>query len=270
LKKILLIGSTGHVGSAFKKKFKYKFNLLNLSRKNGFDIRKKKSFKSISKIKNIDIIINFSGQISKDQNNMKNTIINGNKNLISFVKNYKDKKILIFYISSSLVYGFTKSEVNEKSLSKPISSYAKFKSKAEKLYLASNINYNIIRLSSVYGIKNNNIFFRLIKALKENKKFKVDNMNVFRNYIHIDDFIKILTMIIKKNKNKKIYNIGSENYKISKIIRYMEIKFKKKLNLENKNKNLKKISSQKINCSKVLKEVNFKPKFKIKKYIMEL
>ena len=38
---------------------------------------------------------------------MKKTIIDGNKNIINFCK---DKKILVYYFSTSLIYGFSKYE----------------------------------------------------------------------------------------------------------------------------------------------------------------
>ena len=46
--------------------------------------------------KNIDVVINFSGQINKSKIKMYKTIVTGNENLIRFVKNYKSKKIIIF------------------------------------------------------------------------------------------------------------------------------------------------------------------------------
>ena len=61
---------------------------------------------------------------------MKKTIIDGNKNIINFCKN---KKILVYYFSTSLIYGFSKYEKEEGSSKKPGCKYSKLKLNAEKI-----------------------------------------------------------------------------------------------------------------------------------------
>ena len=102
-KTILLIGSSGYIGIKLKQALNKKFNLINTSRKKGFDISNSKSFKKYSN-QNIDIIINLSGQRSNNIKSMKKIIVNGNKNIINFCKK---KNIWVYYFSTSLIYGFS-------------------------------------------------------------------------------------------------------------------------------------------------------------------
>ena len=105
-KTILIIGSSGFIGSKIRNKFSKDFKLINVSKSKGFDIANQNSFKKLSKMK-IDYIFNLSGQNTRNFNLMKKTIIDGNKNIINFCK---DKKILVYYFSTSLIYGFSKYE----------------------------------------------------------------------------------------------------------------------------------------------------------------
>ena len=99
---------------------------------------------------NIHYIINLSGQISNNSNLMKRVIIDGNKNII---KLFIDKKIKIFFLSTSLIYGYSKKNKNENSIKKPIDNYSKFKLIAEKEYLKSSTNFIILRLCNIYNDK---------------------------------------------------------------------------------------------------------------------
>ena len=110
MKTVLLIGGYGKIGSKFREKFKKKYKIISIKKNKKFDITNFKTFNKLHQTKNIDVVINFSGQINKSKIKMYKTIVTGNENLIRFVKNYKSKKIIIFYLSSSLVYGYSKFE----------------------------------------------------------------------------------------------------------------------------------------------------------------
>ena len=101
IEKILLIGSSGFIGSYLKKDLKNKYKLICPSNRKNFDITNYKKVNNI--LKNVDIIINLSGQVSKSQ--MYETIIKGNTNIIKAVKILK-RRPKIFYISTTLVYDF--------------------------------------------------------------------------------------------------------------------------------------------------------------------
>ena len=130
MRKILLIGSSGFIGSYLKKDLKDKYRLICPTNRKNFDITDYNKVNNILK-KNIDIIINLSGQISKSQ--MYKTIIKGNTNIIKATKKLK-RRPKIFYISTTLVYGFSNKILDESSKTNPYSKYAKFKKKGKNYF----------------------------------------------------------------------------------------------------------------------------------------
>ena len=82
---------------------------------------------------------------------MKKVIIDGNKNIVKLCKN---KKIKVYFMSTSLVYGYSSKKSKENSIKKPIDNYSKYKSAAEDQYIASKVNYTILRLCNIYNGKN--------------------------------------------------------------------------------------------------------------------
>ena len=263
MKTILLIGSTGYIGKSLKKILKEDYKLICPLRKSGFDITNYKKLEKLFK-KNIDIVINLSGQNSSITN-MKKTIIKGNQNIIKILKN--KKKPIIYYISTTLVYGYSSKFVSETSMAKPISNYAKFKYKGENLLKRSSLNYKILRLSNVYSIKKNNFINNLLKSKKKSQKFFVNNLNSYRNYIHLDDVVTIINKILHLNLKHKIYNIGHENFTTRQIIEKISKKINIKLKYLDKKINIRLDSSQKLKKCKLYNEIKLYPKLSFNKFL---
>ena len=120
LKTVLLIGSSGFLGSHLKKKLKKTYKLICVNRKNQFDISNFEKVKTLLN-KKIDFVINLSGQVSTKKNMLK-TIVRGNENIINVIKN-KKKKPVVYFISTTLVYGFSNTLLNEKSKLKKYQRY---------------------------------------------------------------------------------------------------------------------------------------------------
>ena len=66
-KTILLIGSSGFIGTQLIKKLKNDYKLINVNKSNGFDVCKRNSFNKYS-LKKIDFILNLSGQNNSNYN----------------------------------------------------------------------------------------------------------------------------------------------------------------------------------------------------------
>ncbi len=263
-KNILIIGSSGYLGKKLKNNLSKRYNLITPNKKelNIIKLDKiKKYFKN-----NIDFVINLSGQISKNRKSMKNIIVNGNKNIIQVCKN---KKLKVFYLSTSLIYGFSNQKLKENSIKNPVDFYAKFKFRAEQSYLKSNINYIILRLCNIYNGKKNGIVKNMINSLKKNKPINLTNKNVYRNYIHIDDAVHVICKMLEKNLKHKVYNLGFENLKLISLIKYLEKKLKIKIKYFNRNLDLNKIPSQKICLKRIFNEIKYKPKHSIQNYLLK-
>lgn len=266
MKKILIIGGSGLIGKKLKKNLKKKYKLIAPKRGKNFDIRKISTLKKYFN-ESIDVIINLSGQAS-DKKKMNETIIIGNKNIINLLRKL-NKKILIIYFSTNLVYGYSNKILNEKSKTNPFDFYSKYKLKAEKNYERSNLNYLILRLGNIYGDikKENNVLSKIYNSLKKKNKLNITNPKVFRNYISLDDLVNIIRKILAKRLNERLYNVGNENLNLYNIIKLFEKTYQKKVNFINQAIKIEKLSSQKIDTSKILLELNMRLKNKMYKYI---
>ena len=128
----------------------------------------------------------------------------------------------------------------------------------------------ILRCGNLYGpgdFNKNRLINGFIISIIKNKIFKIrSNGKLVRDYLYVDDAVNAyyLTMLtlIKKNKNLKIYNVGSKHNmnvfhmikKISKLNKNTKIKIK----ILNSSKN--EISKQKLNFDKISSELKWKQK----------
>ena len=277
-KNILIIGSSGFVGKYLCKYFSKKdFLTFHINRsknknKNSFicDISNFKQLNRLIKSFKIkfDIIINLSGQDTHDQKLLKKTIIQGNKNLIRIFKKTNPK---IFYMSSVLVYGNSKRIQSENSKIKPSIGYGKIKLSGENLYKKLYKNYLIIRAANIYD----NFFLKkgLLKnifySFKKNKKLKVINLNISRNYIHLNDFCFLIykAVLSKSLKNQLTINIGFENISIQEILENIEKKTNFKFSLINPNLSIIINPNINVDIKKMIKLLKYKPKFTLKETI---
>lgn len=126
--------------------------------------------------------------------------------------NKKDNQLFIYFSSCSI---FDPSKQN--------SSYVKHKIKIENIIRKFD-NYYIFRLPTVIGRSSNNstLINNLVHKLNNKKKIKI-LLGAKRNIIDISDVVKLVDLILMKNKDKnKTINIANKyNNKIEDIILYL-------------------------------------------------
>mgnify|MGYP001216536696 CR=1 FL=1 len=127
-----------------------------------------------------------------------------------------NQKLIIF--STSKVYG-PGSNLKENSKKKPIDNYGKNKLITERKIQKVKKELLIFRLSNIVGETNNltsrkvtNLFFDDIRKNLRKNLIIIPKKNYFKDFILIDDFLKIIYFSIMKNM-KGIYNL-STNIKI--------------------------------------------------------
>ena len=204
---ILIIGKNSFLSRNLFKFFKKK----NTVKKIGF-----KEFLKLKKIKLLkyDVVINCA------------------INRLYFKQNYKEKndidlacgkklsdlnpKLIIF--STGKVYG-PGSNLKENSKKKPIDNYGKNKLITEKKIQKIKKELLIFRLSNIVGRKNayisrkvTNLFFDDVRKNLKKNLIIIPKKNYFKDFVLVDDFLKIIYFSIKKNING-IYNL-STNIKI--------------------------------------------------------
>ena len=228
-----LIGITGHsgiLGTEISKKLKKNNYRLYYYKS---DILNKKDLTSWILKHKFDIILHLAAKVptriaDKNFSLVEKVNFSGTKNLVEAIKQ-TNKKIYLFFSSSSHIYKFSNKEIDEKNKYFGISKYGKTKIKAEK-YLLKNkkyINLCIGRISSLTSEQQNSNYFlvNLIKKIKNKKKIFFKNSNIKRNFIHVEDVSKIICKIINV-KLEGIYNISSDDQtNFSKLFQYLNKKY---------------------------------------------
>ena len=232
-----------------------------------------KQIDQINKKKKINLIINsfFSAKKLSNLNSyeifVKKTIFEISK--ILDLLNYKIINKII-YTSSSSVYGSLNDIINFKDDNNR-NIYAAFKISSE--YLIKNyctkrgLPLNICRIFNMYG-KNDSfsILQKLKNSKKNNSKIIIYNNGLsVRDFIHVDDVVKLYIEILKNKSNSGLYDIGTgKGVSIIEIINKLRVN-KKNLIFRKKpiNEIIDSVANNK-NFSNKMKNIKFK---KIEDYL---
>lgn len=132
----------------------------------------------------------------------------------------KKVKKVIFISSGGTVYGKgVKCPITENAQTNPINSYGLQKLSIEKmLYVYNqsfNLDYNILRLSNPYGpYQRPNGQLGVITTFLYNAIHNMDihvygDGSVIRDFLYIDDAVRVIKLIMENECKHRIYNIGS-------------------------------------------------------------
>ena len=226
MKKILVIGKRGFIGSNLSSYLK-KFYLVT-----------HKSFKNLneykSKIDSFDYVINTSITKRYIEERYNQKFDNDLK-----ISNFINNKATYIFLSTRKVYK-SKSNIKENSKLLPKSNYAKNKLITEKRLLKKfNNKVIILRISNVIGDKNKikKIHNTFIDVFFQNTKkgFILDNKGDFKDFISIEKFCEIVKKIIKKDL-RGIFNvsIGRKVY-LNEIINWLNKFNSQKLIIKSRN-----------------------------------
>ena len=259
MKKILITGGLGYIGTEIIKLLNFKKNSICILDKKKPTSKQKIIFKKkgikfirsdISKITSIpnkivdyDFIIHLAGitkvpklkqEASKkiDKEIIKVGII-GTKNLIK--KTQKHQRII--FPSTHLVFEKTKRniEFNEKSKPMPNLAYSISKFKGEEIIKKSSLDYFILRLGSVYGYTENekrmfnmpNLFPKLVK---KNANLRLFSRGVqLKSIVSVHDVARFIIFCLTYKRVNQIFNVVSQNLTTFTIANMCK-KFNKKTN----------------------------------------
>lgn len=201
-----IFGGNGFVGSAFV-------------RKNPLCIIKQRNDHVVDKDKDILYLIS----TVTNYNVKTNPYIDIETNLILLMKilsQYQNSDKVFNFISSWFVYGNTQMPATEESICDPTGFYSITKRCAEQLLISYcqtfNIKYRILRLANIAGHGDNkasaqkNALQYMINQLKQNLDINLyEGGNMYRDYIHVNDAVDAIDLILDKGEINSIYNVGN-------------------------------------------------------------
>jgi len=238
LKKILITGINGFIGSNCKTYFENKdfevfgIDILGENKSNFIkgevNIENLKSFTEI-----FDVIIHLaeSGTVGAAQKNPESEYkktVESTKNVLEYIKNFNPEAKLI-YSSSAAVYGdLYDRPIKETDDLNPISIYGNHKIEAEKMcrdyYEKYGIKSNIIRFFSIYaeGLKKQLLWDfsnRVVENFSEKTLPCFGTGDETRDFIHISDAINLIELLINADKDFIMLNAGGNScVKVSEVL----------------------------------------------------
>ncbi len=303
MKKIILIGGSGYIGSVLTK------NLLDQGfHVDNFDFhvyRNESAIKQFLKnpkyqnkiedfVKNnqyeiddtVKAVILLGGLVGDpitkkfpQQSHLINDI--GVKNVIDYCSERNVEKFI--FISTCSNYGLVENEIlaNESSPLNPLSLYAQSKVNAEKYILSlkdkTQMNPTILRFATAFGLSPRMRFDLTIseftREIALGNELLVYDANTWRPYCHVQDFSNLILKTIDAPINKvswEVFNAGGDkNNATKKMIIDMILN-----KIPNGKVRYKEFGNDprnyKVDFSKVKEVLNFEPKFSIKDGIDEL
>ena len=223
MKKILLIGGSGFIGKSIYAKLNKQNDIYIYDRNNNFGIEQNKWYQGefldskflTSMVEGKDVVINLIRPSSE-----KLLTDAEMKSHVSLANACAQGRVKLIFVSSVAVYGDQDAgSAKETSLESPISMYGLNKLITEKIYLIErkkrNYDLCILRLSNPLGVEQiysqkKNILTAIIKSINENAIFCIPkNIEVQRDFIYINDFIRIVDNFINNYDLPEIINVGA-------------------------------------------------------------
>lgn len=258
---LLITGASGYLGGCFVNFFNNNFKDYNLflttrDSKNIPNFNKNKiieldwddDLQLQNALKNIDVVIHTAGLNSKDANKSLYDAINFNSfcthKLLKYSIKNEVKKFI--YLSTYHVYSNDLNSLysensflagtNNYSLSKIIGELSIKAALDQKL-----IEGCILRISNGFGVPGNNnlecwnLFVNQIckQAIIENKIEIKSDFNLQRNFIPVSQICLIVSLLVIKNINEVIFNVGSNNnYSLLDMAKLIKKRYEKLYNKE--------------------------------------
>ena len=228
MKRILLNGCNGYVGSDFLNQYKNKylfekFSLLNQKLDNiNFD--------------NIDIVLHCAALVHQKIEHPYEKYYDINVEYpVKLAKLAKQNGVKQFvFISTIAVYGEEKEKLNENTTYKPITSYGKSKLEAEKQLVElndDNFIVSIIRPPMIYGKNAPGNIDSLVKLVKKLPIIPLGKIENKRTFVSIQNLSYIIDEIINQKQNGTFLVSDDEAISTSRLIELISKNLDKKIYL---------------------------------------
>jgi len=258
--KVAITGSSGFIGKHLVKFLKKQKKIVVIP----FS-RKKKNYRFIKDYSKIKKKYDFLIYLSEDANSLlynllkKEEILKYKSTIKKLSNLYRDR--LIYFSSASMYSDKHIGNIKENYKIYPHSLYSMNKIECEKVVKRN--NGIILRLTNIIGknMPNRNVITAVLKKLKQ-KEIVIQNKFPVRDFLHVNDLLKLILKIIKKPKSG-IYNVGSGKgikiYDLAKAIARRSDKKKKIISMKKKFQFSRKV----LDIKKTSKDFGWSPKIKI-------
>lgn len=243
MKKVLLTGGYGYIGSKFIEKFSSKFNIsvldtvyygkpLNNINFKHTHINKDIRDLTLSDLDDVEVVVHMGELCNDPLTDLNPSLtqeinVEATRNLLDLSNKNNVKRFI--YMSSCSVYGIaTEDLVDEKSKVQGISTYANSKILNEEYITNNKFNFAsvILRNATAYGYSTNIRLDIVVNdlvnsAMKLNKIELLSDGTPIRPLVHISDICNTVDYFIDSEQNfdKEIFNVGRSeaNYSIKEI-----------------------------------------------------
>ena len=303
VKKVLVVGGAGYIGSILCRKFLergYQVRvmdtlvfgeepILSLLRSPAFELIKG-DMRDITKVTaaldGVDAVVLLAGIVGDPASSQvpKETIETNyfaTMTLAWACKYYQINRFI--FASTCSVYGANENVVTEDDSLNPLSLYARSKIDSEREILAlkdDNFSPTMLRMATVYGLSPRMRFDLVINvfALKAatSGKIAIFGGDQWRPFVHVEDAAEAYVQCLESPLNKvagQIFNVGGENLTINQVGEIVKEHFPR-LEIERSEKEIIKgamdARNYRVSFEKMEKELGFKHKRTVQQAVMEM
>ena len=177
------------------------------------------------------------------------------------------------YYSSSEVYGTREGKITEETPTFPQSTYAVSKLAGDRLaftlFKEHKIPVIILRQFNCYGPRETHEYVipEIISQLDKSEIIHLGNIKAERDFLYVEDAVKMAVELMAKGKMGEVYNLGSGSYhSIEQITNWIAEIMGKKIGITIDKKRLRPFDVERLWCdnSKIYGAIDYRPKIPFK------